>query len=611
MTAVPTTRPKLRAAPRSAAKPAARGTGPQVAKAGVVQPWATSSGVPEGASLKARGGRPCLMTPMSVDAVMIADTGEWLPDVGQWTDDRRLTWRKFELPAPTREGELGSVDERIHVRLYSDGRARGVVSVSLEGALPRLRRPATDTRLFEEHDSSDLHDLARKQGSSPAPALPSRWGRAAALAHRMVDRHIELVTRLTESAGREAGSFHDGPGGGLPVWPLEAVLDTWAKVDLADNARRPLIVHMARTLPAVLSDVCMHPRKVLARERRLQDAGQISEVDADCLRWLARQPGRTVAEKSGVKQRAMGIARVENADTLENRLVRDLLRRAMTACRRYLDDHGTISPPDDVADVERFQATIGRLWQTSPIASVGQLTGVPRPNHALQHDRRYHTLWKAYVQLLRQQVEQDQAWRWRHRIWAEACGLALLGALKQAAPGVPRASALQSDVLLRNGQVCGRFIDERSGIGRFDVIHGETASTIQLLRGDEISAYRAVAPFPDQLSSMCPDAVLVCRDAPWPDKPARHVLGIWTALDFDLEGDGMAERAERIDAGMRAIRSAGNLTGLLLQPTLSDSAEPVRRGKRVGTCQAIRLTLPLQPHAKALGSFLMKELELV
>ena len=581
-------------------------TGPQIATASVVQPWATPTGLPADTQLTARGGRPCLMTPAWCDAVVVSSTGEELPAVGQWTDDRRLTWRKFELPAPTRDGELGPVSEKMTVRLYSGQRSRATVTVSLEGALPRIRR-----------DEVTIGAPANKSSVSDAPP-PSVWRQAAGLARRMVGRHIELIARLTESDTSDPDTFHAGPTGGLggaPVWPLERVLDMWQRLDDDARTRPPLIVHLSRTLPAVLEDVCIHPRRMLARQRRMQSAGQIHEVDAECLRWLAKQPGSTVAERAGAKQRAMGIARVEHADTLENRLVRDLLRRATMACQRFLSERGGDSGGEsgpEMDDVTRIAVSLDRLSRSSPLSDVPPLAGLPRPNHVLQHDRRYKTLWKAYVQLVRRQVERDQAWRWRHRMWAEACSMAVLSAMGRISP---RASAMHSDVLLRGGQSCGRFIDERSGLGRFDVIHGDRGSTVLMLSGDQSADYRAVAPFPDELSRMCPDAVLVCRDAQWPDKPPRHVMGLWTLLDFDLEGDELKQRAAWIDQGLRAMRSVSKLSGLLVQPSIDvlidGAAYDVHcESIEVGACRGLRVTLPLQPHVETIREHLVTEFEL-
>jgi len=575
-------------------------TGPQVASASVVQPWATPTGLPSEMRLVGRGGRPCLMTPADVDAVVVAATGEWLPAVGQWTDDRRLTWRKFELPAPTREGELGPVDEKLTVRLYSGQRSRATVTLSLEGALPRLRR-----------DGGDVAVASEPVGVASPPSV---WRQAASVARRMVGRHIELIARLTETDAHHddfADAFHDGHGGGAPVWPLSRVLETWRWMDDDRRTRPPLIVQLAHVLPSVLEAVCRHPSKVLTRQRRMQSAGQIHEVDAECLRWLARQPGSTVAERAGTKQQAMGIARVENADTIENRLVCDLIRRASIAARRFLDERAGETGPD-IDAVERFLVILGRLSDAPALAEVGPMTGMPRPNHVMQHDRRYKTLWKAYVQLVRRQVERDQAWRWRHRMWAEACSFAVLSAMGDIAP---HASAMRSDMLLHGKQSCGRFVDDRSGLGRFDVLHGESASTVIMLRGDQIPAYRAVAPFPDEIARMCPDIVLVCRDAQWPDKPPRHVMGMWTLLDFDLEGDELKERAERIDVGLRGMRSVTRLSGLLIQPSIDvridGAAYDVHcESQFVGACRALRLTLPLQPHVPTLREHLLTSFEL-
>ena len=232
------------------------------------------------------------------------------------------------------------------------------------------------------------------------------------------------------------------------------------------------------------------------------------EVDATCLRRLARQPGRHVAEKAGVSQRVMGIARVENIDTLENRVVRDLLHRASLACRRYLLEYGHFDH-NRIRSVIRFRRLLRRLALHTPSGHVRPLVGVPNPNYVLQHDPRYRIAWSAYLQLVRQETMRDDAWRWRQRIWAEDCGLALLAALRDLSiSGV----ASGSDMLLHAEQVAGRFLDPRTAVAGWRLSGRADGSTVDLLDGRPEAGHLHAHPFvPRSLGSLRPDHVALCR----------------------------------------------------------------------------------------------------
>ncbi|MFM8326932.1 MAG: DUF2357 domain-containing protein, partial [Pirellulaceae bacterium] len=97
-----------------------------------------------------------------------------------------------------------------------------------------------------------------------------------------------------------------------------------------------LIVKLAREIARLLGQVCENPRVVLRRSREFQNLSSIQEIDAACLRWIARQPGRDIYERAGSRQQLLGVVRKEDTDTLENRVVRDLLHRARVECSNYL-----------------------------------------------------------------------------------------------------------------------------------------------------------------------------------------------------------------------------------------------------------------------------------
>lgn len=328
----------------------------------------------------------------------------------------------LELPSTSRSGVPGPVEEIIHLQFFSrDGRRRWG-SVSVAGTLPR---PKTEPREYEIEDNEP--ETTESAGSDDAEG--SRWLLAGEKVEELIGRHFDLINSLYDQPVADGWRW-EGDVQGMAVRPLGRVLERWGAIGDTGEPRLSLIVSLARELPPILEVLCEHPRHVLGRVRTMQPLDRVQELDGMCLRWLARQPGRRVIEKAGVSQRVLGIARVEVVDTLENRVLRDLMRRAMLACRRYQAEYGHIDH-ERVRLVREFRHQLRRLLHHSAVAGVRALPGVPRPNYVLQQDSRYRIIWAAYLRLVRQETMLDDAWRWRQRIWVEDCGLAITTALAE------------------------------------------------------------------------------------------------------------------------------------------------------------------------------------
>jgi len=570
---------------------------PVVPQATLVQRWATR---PDVGSPAGHGGRPALMTPASVVSVVVDATGESLPLLAEFTDERRMPWKKWDLPATFSESETGPAHDDIGLKLHSAGKSPQSVRAILDGGLPR------NAKLIG-HESISI-------STSHVPAQHYRM--ASDVAQALYDQHIDLVGELYESANVDDDMFWDGPAGGVAAWPLERVLEGWKLAALRDEPRPAFIVKLAATIAPLLSEVSLMPRKQLTRERRYQPAGRVQEIDATCLRWLARQPGCTVAEKAGAKQQALGIDRVEHADTLENRIVRELMRNAMEACERYLGENAHEAEHERVVNVREFKRQLDHLWRVSPLRSVTPLAGIPHPNYVLQRDPRYRPLWKAYVMLLKQNLQRNQAWRWRHRVWQEAMVMTVLAALGNIAP---YSGAMRSSMLFRTEQEAGRFIDQRTAFGRWEIYRGLTAADgidpgwrIHVVEQHQFAAYRACTPFPEQLAQLAPDMAVVIYDGERPDKPAKRILAFWSLFDFDLDEDHLATRCKEIDQGLRMIRTESELSGIVVQPKLRTEAGSKHVDEvTVQRCSGYRLALPLQSQMNVFDRMLRQALEIV
>lgn len=178
---------------------------------------------------------------------------------------------------------------------------------------------------------------------------------------------------------------------------------TWEAVGtvLSPERKEPragLETTLARTLPPVLQAVFERLRKVLRRERELQGLGRVEQIDPTCLRWLTRQPGYTVAQKAGARQRVLAVVRREHYDLLENRVLRDLLLRTERLAERWLETEEEAFPAhESVKGVKRLLALCRGGLALEPLQGVSPLHEVPSPNYVLAQDALYRRIWDVYL----------------------------------------------------------------------------------------------------------------------------------------------------------------------------------------------------------------------
>ena len=319
---------------------------------------------------------------------------------------------------------------------------------------------------------------------------------------------------------------------------------------------------------------------MLARDRQLRPAHRIEQIDAACLRWLARQPGRSVPEKAGPRQRVLSVVRVEDADTHENRVVRDLVVRAARACELYLREHRGHGNHARIDLVRRFGDLQRRLIRESAVGGAGRLASAAQPNYVLLHDDRYRPLWSAYQRLVRHQMLLDSAWRWQQRVWSETCVFAALAAIDRLSGNAARRTA-RSDLVLQAEHVTGRFIDPATALGPIAFgpgVYVDAAIGAAALERFAGGALRACA-------ALAPDLTLGLRTRTTTGRPA---VCIWGILGLGLDrGLGAAARhlSEQLPDGV---------WGLLLLPELAgaEGAPPPDLG--LARCSVLRLPMPPQ-----------------
>lgn len=275
---------------------------------------------------------------------------------------------------------------------------------------------------------------------------------------RIQDFILKVLSRIREAEASDG----ERPAGGEAAWSRIAAAWTTTEANALD-APKELIVEHAETYRRVLMEVAQHPRRVLARVRRLMPLDRVQEIDKGCIDWLIRQPGTSIEEKAGPRQAVLGIAREENLNTLENRVLKDLLRHSAMEANGYLRANKRYAASERYRLVAAYGGLCRRTWRELEAQGIADPTHPVTPNYVLQHDARYRSIWKAYQEILGDERRQDDTWRWQRRLWSDFVRLSIHIAL--ARMGGCRPVAL-SPLRIRREQGRGRWSDlaQQSGL---------------------------------------------------------------------------------------------------------------------------------------------------
>jgi hypothetical protein len=158
-------------------------------------------------------------------------------------------------------------------------------------------------------------------------------------------------------------------------------------------------------------------RKVLIRQREKVSLELVQQVDAHCLRWLSKQPGRDAVEKAGVRQRILAIVRREDYNTLENRVFKDFVIRFQNPCAYYLKRNEAIFKDWDIVKrVRRLFVLCGEALRNPMMEYVGDMQELPHPNYVLRQEWRYGKVWKAYCRIIRHAGIAERLWLRRQEL---------------------------------------------------------------------------------------------------------------------------------------------------------------------------------------------------
>lgn len=516
-------------------------------------------------------GRSFLFTSEDTVRVLVDVCRDELPECGRYTDSSGGRWKRYELPAFGLYSDSEASFENLNLSLLGSQSGRVPLTAQVADPLPRIRDvPSIET----------TQDLGLDGQGMPSPDSNLN---VSEMAERLIDGHLHFVHELYEQE-RSPHFCWEGNAQGIAFRSLTSTLEKWRCCEDKREPRMALIVRLAEKLPRLLSDVCRRPRRVLSRVREMHSAGRVQQIDGGCLRWLARQPGRTVGEKAGPKQQVLAVVRREDGDTLENRVVRDLILRAIQACNRYIREHKEVSTHVRVREVMAFRRLLRKLFRESQIGTVRPLVGIAQPNYVLQHDPRYTPLWESYLKLVQQQMLEDNVWRWRHRLWSENCGLALLSALAGMSGPSPGS---RSDILLHAEQNAGRFVDPESYIAGWHLSGSAQGEQIELVQQSQFDQHPLITV---PLRNLGPDYVLVRRGF----SRTIHLAAVFTSLDFSLNQDRTTSQLTSLHKIFPTDTLKETYRAIILVPYSGPPIETSAVTQLAGRVVSVRVPLPLQ-----------------
>lgn len=238
----------------------------------------------------------------------------------------------------------------------------------------------------------------------------------------------------------------------------------WTAGDYGGEPQMDVIVSQAANLARTLDELGRKPRHILRRENALMPVARAQELDRHSIRWLSQQPGETLAERAGGDQRILAVAREENFDTLENRVLRSYAELAGNRARNYLDRNKTQRVTARARKVEDYRRRCDRVARSLAKRGVRQTEPSAMPNFVLQENVEYRRIWVGWQELLDHERKLDELWRWQARSWEEFCALGVMVALVDL-PGTRLVAS--APVSFRDEQFRGSWLSHDNPLGVF------------------------------------------------------------------------------------------------------------------------------------------------
>ncbi len=276
----------------------------------------------------------------------------------------------------------------------------------------------TDEAFTHKNDIAALQAYLNRAGNDEKIAPPSGYATVTAI--------IEVMSQLriaAESAYRTQPWTARDNRRELPLrWE-----DAYEQIFNAEQGPPSSTITMIaeQFLPELML-LLSNLRRVLRRERQMVQLSQARQLDVQCMRWMTRQPGSTVADKAGARQRIMAVVRNESVDTPENRVLKSFLLLCQRTSSEYLRKFGDqFCTYERVRKIRDLLALVTEALANPEMLAVSTLGTLPPPNYVLRYDPLYSAVWQWYIRLLRQQQLVIAVWPYREHLLDEFMRLCL------------------------------------------------------------------------------------------------------------------------------------------------------------------------------------------
>ena len=404
--------------------------------------------------------------------------------------------------------------------------------------LPIRHSPPTKIRVGDKISVLHWPTLPERPPLKREPQTePERAGYALFLRARSVwDRLRDLDSALSDP---------------LNLW--QDLRKRWTGLD-DTPPQMDVIVRQANHLSRIVDELQRAPRRILRRTHRQIPISRVQEIDRRAMNWLVRQPGETLAERGGDRQKILAVAREENFDTLENRVLRAYCDLAHHVASEYLKRNLRKRGTTRARRVEEFGVRCRRLAQDLASRGVRVAEAGVTPNFVLQENVKYRRVWDAWHELLGQEKLLDDLWRWQARSWEEDCALAVMVALV----GIPGATLVASAPIEFLGeQICGSWIQHDNPLGVFHL--PEQGRVVEV-------RYRMNSPARDLADFAAPIWVRVGEVGDVSGFLSN--IAIWPM--WDAEGSLVKGEADELQQVIGAGRKAGLKAGIVIRPAVDN-----------------------------------------
>ncbi|RRH70164.1 hypothetical protein EG244_17285 [Falsigemmobacter faecalis] len=408
-------------------------------------------------------------------------------------------------------------------------------------------------------------------------------------ARAALSRMNQVIARV-----QELGEALDDPSN---LW--EHLREAWDRAGQEESPRMAEIVRQSAEMEPVLSRLRSTLRRVLRRHRELTPMGRVQEMDRSSMRWLSRQPGRSIAERAGAGQRIMAVVRHEDFDTLENRVAHSYVTLAAEVGREWLREHQRASGSRRFQSVDSFVKLCRVTALDLQAHGIGFAEAGITPNYVLLENPTYSRIRTNWLRLLQRKKANDSHWAWQAQTWMDFTVLAIVLALRDLEGAELIA---QSPILFREEAEGGIWFEQERPIAVFWLRHqGIVAEVMARPAQPGTALLEARAPVSLRITPLGHGSAPPHRVAVW----AAHAL-----LPIDLR-QAAAGAAQRLDQVRRLPSLSERIRdGLILTPAHDSFAQAAERR---GNCTVVAVALGAAGEAltqgrAAISAFLQRDI---